>query len=775
MIFVKLEFFGSAFGKRCEFVRTKIDKYLHVDREVFFALFVKLYFLNDKFSDQFTKKASQKFIFTRSNFVNIISFLLLVIFGQISYAQNNSRALPTGGNVVAGDATITQSNLQVNINQTSQRAVITWDSFNVGKDATVNFNQPNASAVTLNRVTGASASVIDGAVRANGQVILVNPNGVTFGRGAQVDAAGVVASTLNISNKDFMDGKSTYVGSSTGAVVNQGTISTNVKDGYIALLAPEVRNEGYLLAQKGSGSAVAMASGEKITLDFRGDQLLSVKVDQATYKGLIENKRLVEVSGGLIVIAAGSAGRLMSTTINNTGVISASSAVDRGGVIELRASTINQAGTVAAIGAGANSNGGTITMVGDRVALASGSKTVATGTTNGGTINIGTSGVTYTQNANGTRSNVVASDLAGMTVIEQDALVDASSVSLGNGGQINVWSSLKTTVSGALRAMGGLLGGNGGFIETSSKTELVIAPTASVNTSAPKGKVGHWLLDPIDLTIDAAVARVISLALALNNVTIEVNANTTACPSMGSCTQNGSGNLTIASGADILKQGNAFTSLTLSASGMFILNANIIGQNLNVIINSSIAYLGVGTKIEATQVTVQAQSIYAGGAISAIGSDTLGGAISLLAQAIYISGRLNISASTGATSSSTSTTVTYGGTVLRQEDLPTFLTEQNNLNTTSNTLDVVYSSTAANDAAYVPLHSTATNVITLNAARELMVYGGAEIKANGTTGFANGAGGSMALTAPNITTQLGSLIQANGNNGPGGTDRKSVV
>jgi filamentous hemagglutinin family protein len=119
--------------------------------------------------------------------VKIFSVIFCIAVAQTSHAQNNSRALPTGGNVVAGNATITQSNLKVNINQTSQRAVVTWDQFNVGKDASVNFNQPNTSAVTLNRVTGASASVIDGAVRANGQVILVNPNGVTFGKGAQVD------------------------------------------------------------------------------------------------------------------------------------------------------------------------------------------------------------------------------------------------------------------------------------------------------------------------------------------------------------------------------------------------------------------------------------------------------------------------------------------------------------------------------------------------------------------------------------------------------------
>ena len=90
----------------------------------------------------------------------------------------------------------------MNINQSSQRAVINWDSFNVGKNATVNFHQPNAQSVTLNRVVGATASLVNGAVHSNGQVVLVNPNGITFGRGAQVDAAAVVASTLDISNKE---------------------------------------------------------------------------------------------------------------------------------------------------------------------------------------------------------------------------------------------------------------------------------------------------------------------------------------------------------------------------------------------------------------------------------------------------------------------------------------------------------------------------------------------------------------------------------------------
>lgn len=299
----------------------------------------------------------------------IFAGFLILTQCNFAIAQTAVNALPTGGKVVAGSATISQTqtatSATMNINQTSQRAVVNWDSFNVGKNAQVNFNQPNAQAVMLNRVTSANASVIDGAVRANGQVVLVNPNGVTFGKGADINAAAVVATTMNIANKDFMEGKSTYKGNGKGAVVNEGKISVNDPNGYIALLAPEIRNEGYLLAVKGPKNAVAMASGEQITLDFRGDQLISVNVDKAAYGALIENKRVVEVKGGLIVVAAGAANQLMSSVIRNTGRISASTMVNNGGVIELVAANVTQAGSVVSNGDGESSKGGQVNIVGE--------------------------------------------------------------------------------------------------------------------------------------------------------------------------------------------------------------------------------------------------------------------------------------------------------------------------------------------------------------------------------------------------------------------------
>jgi filamentous hemagglutinin family protein len=736
----------------------------------------------------------------------VIGFM---IFSQVNFsiAQVAVNTLPTGGQVVAGQATISQTqtptSATMNINQTSQRAVVNWDSFNVGKNAQVNFNQPNAQAVILNRVTGASASMIDGAVRANGQVVLVNPNGVTFGKGADINAGAVVATTMNIANKDFMEGKSTFRGDSKGSVVNQGKIAVNNPNGYIALLAPEVRNEGYLLAQKGPNNAVALAAGEQITLDFRGDKLISVNVDKAVYGALIENKRVIEVSGGLIVVAAGAANQLMGSVIKNTGRISASTMVNNGGVIELVAANVTQAGTVAANSTAVASQstgqtsgqttgkGGQVHIAGENITLAANSTTTATGTAGGGSVEIGLGRTVATNTkssavqavnaaANNLNTNssidarqaaakqtaVVANQqnqLAKTVTVEANALVDASATQQGNAGNIVIWSEIKTSINGMLKAVGGMLGGNGGFIETSSKGAVTVGNQLKVNTSAPKGNTGLWLLDPIDLVIDAGAANVISAALENNNVTIEVNGN--VCPSLGSCTQNGSGSLTIASGADILKAGTTASTLRLISSGIFNLNSNIAGENLNVIINSSIAYLNVGTSITASQVTVQAQTIHVNGNISAMSSSPLSAAIQLLAQALYISGRLSTSTSLSNSNSNSNSntntntnTVTYNGTLMRAEDLPTFLRSQNNGGTN---LDQVYSSTAANDNSASNIN-TQTNSIYLQAANDITLYSTAEIKANGTTG------GYVNITAQAFNAQSGSLIQANGNNGPGG-------
>ena len=421
-------------------------------------------------------------------------------------------ALPTGGQVVAGSATIASTPANMSINQSSQRAVVNWQSFDVGANAQVNFNQPNAQAVTLNRVTGATASQIDGAVRANGQVIIVNSNGVSFGKGAQVDAAAVVATTMNMADQDFMDGKQVYQGNGHGKVLNEGRITAHDANGYIALLAPEVRNEGFLMARASVNNTIAMVAGEKITLNFKNNQLTGVRVDVSIINALVENKRLVFVDGGSVIVAANSARQLMNGVVRNTGAIVASSAVNNAGKISLVGATVINAGKLLANGKGEGATGGQIALAAETVVLAANSKISANGDAGGGEINVGR------QEADS--SNAEPAIVAKTVTAEANAVLSASAITRGNGGKISLHSTDKTQIHGLLSANGGTQSGNGGFIKTSSNGRVVVGPMAKIEVAAARGQMGGWILQAGQIAIDQALAKVVSQTLGRANVTL---------------------------------------------------------------------------------------------------------------------------------------------------------------------------------------------------------------------------------------------------------------
>jgi len=247
-----------------------------------------------------------------------------------------STQLPTGGLVSAGQASISQSGNTLNINQSSARAIVDWNTFNVGKDATVNFQQPNAQSATLNRVADMQPSQIFGRITAPGQVILVNPQGVYFGKSSSVDVGGLVATTHTAAADDYMRGQLKFDrNGATGSVVNEGELRAALS-GYIALLAPEVRNQGVIVANLGT---VALAAGEAYELQFDGSGALSnVRVTPATLNTLVENKNAIIAPGGLVILSAQAASRLQSAVVNNTGRIEATALVNRGGRIVLEAS-----------------------------------------------------------------------------------------------------------------------------------------------------------------------------------------------------------------------------------------------------------------------------------------------------------------------------------------------------------------------------------------------------------------------------------------------------
>ncbi|RYF89082.1 MAG: filamentous hemagglutinin N-terminal domain-containing protein, partial [Caulobacteraceae bacterium] len=240
-----------------------------------------------------------------------------------------AQTLPTGGSVSSGSATVQSAGNTLTVNQTTPRVAINWQTFSIGQGDSVVFVQPGKNSVALNRVLGPDASAIFGSLTSNGQVFLVNPNGILFGETSQVNVGGLVASTLGISDADFMAGDYRFSGTG-GAVLNRGAIVAD--GGYVALLGASVSNQGVIRANLGS---IALAGGEAMTLDVAGDGLLSLAIDRGAVNALVQNGGLLQADGGKVLLTAQAAGDLLKTAVNNTGVIQARTLGENQGVIML--------------------------------------------------------------------------------------------------------------------------------------------------------------------------------------------------------------------------------------------------------------------------------------------------------------------------------------------------------------------------------------------------------------------------------------------------------
>lgn len=263
-------------------------------------------------------------------------------------------ALPEGGQVAAGQAAITTAGSTMTIAQQTAQAIINWQNFGIGSGEAVHINQPNSQAILLNRVIGSNPSEIFGQLTANGQVILVNPNGVFFRPGSSVDVGGLTASTLNIANEDFLKGQLRFAGDSQNPVINAGTITA--QNGYVNLLAKEVVNEGIIAAQTGS---VNLAAGSGMSLDYNGDGKMTVAVTDGAYQSTVANKKLIQADGGLVVMTASGKDALMDSAVNNSGMIQANTLGEATGQISLTGDNIATTGTISADG-GSNGHGGTL-------------------------------------------------------------------------------------------------------------------------------------------------------------------------------------------------------------------------------------------------------------------------------------------------------------------------------------------------------------------------------------------------------------------------------
>mgnify|MGYP006185356625 CR=1 FL=1 len=299
--------------------------------------------------------------------LKVLAFSLLLVCGASVYAQ------PTGGVVTAGSATIGGTPGNMTITQTSSNVAINWQSFGIQSGQSVQFAQPGSSSVALNRVIGSDPSNILGSLSSNGKVFLVNPNGILFGAGASVNVGGLLASTMAISDANFMANNYTFSGAGAGSVVNQGSINA-ADGGYVALLGANVSNQGVIAARLGT---VALAAGNAVTLDMAGDKLLNITVNQGAVNALVDNGGMIQADGGHVLMTTQAAGSLLANAVNNTGIIQAQTIQNVKGTIMLmggmETGVVNVGGTLDA-SAPAGGNGGFIETSAAHVKIARGVK-----------------------------------------------------------------------------------------------------------------------------------------------------------------------------------------------------------------------------------------------------------------------------------------------------------------------------------------------------------------------------------------------------------------
>ena len=431
---------------------------------------------------------------------NTVIFLVSLLSYLVGIFPSMVFALPAGGTVQAGSATIDQTSSQkMTIHQSTEKAIIDWQAFGVGGSEHVDF-QLSQGGVTLNRVTGNDVSQIYGKLTSNGDLWLINPNGILFGSNAQVDVNGLLATTSDISNTDFMDGNYNFgIPSDLSAtVVNQGSI-TAAEGGLVALVAPGVQNMGIINARLGK---VSLASGKTFTVDLYGDQLINLGVDSQVMgqvtgmdgevlSSLVSNSGSVFADGGIVRLDVNAAQNIVDKVINMDGVIQARSVSEKNGAIILsggEAGEVSVTGTLDASGYDEGETGGTVHVLGDILNFTGNGLIDVSGDMGGGTLLFGGD-----YQGQGTVPN--ATDV----FIGPDTHIFADAVNNGNGGKVIFWADRRMRFFGIVKGRGGKYFGDGGFVEVSGKEELYF--DGSVDTTAANGKTGTLLLDPDNLII----------------------------------------------------------------------------------------------------------------------------------------------------------------------------------------------------------------------------------------------------------------------------------
>ncbi len=455
-----------------------------------------------------------------------------------------SHALPQGGNVAGGGASIsTPDTSTMNITQTTNRAIINWQGFSIDVNELVKFIQPGSSAVALNRVVGVDPSSILGQLVANGNIFLVNPNGIVFGPNSTVDVAGLLATTLNISDTDFMSGNYSFFQDQDKAlsyIINKGKIVIN-DNGFAVLVAPLVSNEGLIIANLGQ---VKIGAAEQFTVNFDGEGLINFVISNSSGQ-----------TPGTVLIPASQITDIIKEVVNTTQIIEAGQVVEEDGVVKLvgASGTAINTGTIQADGA-AGKNAGSIEI-------------------------------------NSTQA----------TVVGTGSLITANGVGENSsGGEIKILSDMGSGFAGigdgaTVEAKGGE-SGNGGLVEISANR---LYAGGSVDTLAQNGEGGTFIIDPTDITIgDGATGVDITCAAGVCSSNGSAGSSTLWIGQLnGFIAANANVTVTTASpavapaGGDIIV--NSVTAVAITDGG---LNRNLtLRADEDISIISAINFTGIGT------------------------------------------------------------------------------------------------------------------------------------------------------------------------------------
>jgi len=382
---------------------------------------------------------------------------------------------PEGAKVVHGQATVESSGSLTTITA-GNNAILHYDSFNIGVNEAVRFVQPGASSRVLNRIVGDDPSTIAGSLTANGRVYIVNPAGVYFTESAVVNVGALYAAAGKIGDADFLNSVDRFT-DMTGSVVNEGHLRGSEA---VHLLGKHVANRGRIVAE---GGLVTMSAGDEVIVGpARGHMFARIK-GSAEEHGEAGVENAGEVSAARVSFGAGD---LYGVALRDTSKVKARQVAIRGG----DRSDVNVSGVIDASGP----VGGDVSITGGEVALR-GASVDASGTSGGGTVLIG-----------GGFQGRGRLDRSETTEMDGSSRVNADATAHGDGGTIVLWSDGTTRFAGSLSAKGGASGGDGGLIETSGKVHLF--SRGSVDASAKNGKGGLWLLDPLNVTIDAVTSNV---------------------------------------------------------------------------------------------------------------------------------------------------------------------------------------------------------------------------------------------------------------------------